>query len=40
MQINLKKKHYFFMNKMPNKLVILEENFIDFDKKGLKRFTI
>ena len=33
----LKKKATFFMNKMPNKLVILEENYT-FDKKGLKRF--
>ena len=33
----LKKKATFFINKIPDKLVILEENYT-FDKKGLKRF--
>ena len=34
---NLKKKATFYMNKMPNKLIILEENF-SIDKNGSKRF--
>ena len=34
---NLKKKATFFINKIPDKLIILEENYT-FDNNGVKRF--